>query len=639
MQDATRSPADGPAAHTRWLALAWSILLLGLLAWQGWMTLALFGPDDPWSRLTNADPVLSGRHPLHLYHGYLGAVSLRERGTPCCYDPAFQAGYPKTPIFDGGSRPAEVLLALTGGRYRPEVYKLGLAASCLLVPLLLAVGAWGAGLRGAGTFLTTAVGLLVWWSTPGRQLLEEGDLDLLLAGLAGVAQAGLLIRFDRHAGPLSWLGLVGAGALGWFAHPLLFAGLLPLVLLYYLSVGARHGLHWHWALLFTLAAGPLLNSFWLVDYVRNWWICSPLNAADSILRHRTLRTVWSAPCWGDDFDRALAVAVLIPAVFGVVLWNQTRHRPAARVFGLGAAALLGLAIAGVSWEPCGQLGTSRLLVPALWCALPPATHAVVAGCRLLSRKLGRAWHAAVLVGALGALAVFAAKPWWAGLSARLTGTTPLAVGLGAEREQLVAALRSGTGDGARILWEDGAGTPGTRRWTTLLPVLTGRVFVGGLDPDVTIEHAYAGFLDGKLVGRTLTDWADSDLDDFCRRYNIGWVASWSPAARARWRAWDGAELLPSASGVAGVEVFRLKPRSFALKGQARLLHADSQRIALADVVPEDGQVVLSLHYQAGLRASPSRVQVEREPDPHDPIAFVRLRLPGPIARVTLTWED
>jgi hypothetical protein len=82
------------------------------------------------------------------------------------------------------------------------------------------------------------------------------------------------------------------------------------------------------------------------------------------------------------------------------------------------------------------------------------------------------------------------------------------------------------------------------------------------------------------------------------------------------------------------------PASYALKGsRARWLHADSAHIALADVEPnENGEAVLSLHYQAGMRVSPSRVQLERELDPYDPIPFVRLRLPGPVVRVTITWE-
>ena len=108
----------------------------------------------------------------------------------------------------------------------------------------------------------------------------------------------------------------------------------------------------------------------------------------------------------------------------------------------------------------------------------------------------------------------------------------------------------------------------------------------------------------------------------------------SAATLARLRGWPVAAALPD-----GARLFAVaRPHSFALKGRAVCLRADPQHVALADVQPEDGQVVLCLHYQAGLRASPSRVQVERELDPYDPIPFVRLRVPGPLTRVTLTWE-
>ena len=80
-------------------------------------------------------------------------------------------------------------------------------------------------------------------------------------------------------------------------------------------------------------------------------------------------------------------------------------------------------------------------------------------------------------------------------------------------------------------------------------------------------------------------------------------------------------------------------RDFALKGKAHILHADWHHITLADVVPENGVVVLSLHYQAGMIASPSRVQIEREPCSHDPIGFIRLKVAGPVVRLTLTWGN
>src|SRR5262245_48246530 len=89
-------PRPTPGQGVWWLA--WLLLLAG----QAWLTLNLFGRDLSAASLLDERPVLSGRHPLHLYHGHLGSQALFDHGRLSCYDPAFQAGYPKTPIFDSG---------------------------------------------------------------------------------------------------------------------------------------------------------------------------------------------------------------------------------------------------------------------------------------------------------------------------------------------------------------------------------------------------------------------------------------------------------------------------------------------------------------------------------------------------------
>jgi hypothetical protein len=622
-----------------WPRLAELVVLLALLVWHGWMTLTLFGPDRPWQRLLDDQPVVSGRHPLHLYHGYLGAHSFRERGTLCCFDPNFQAGYPKTPIFDGGSRPAELFLLLAGGTYRPAAYKVGLAVLCALVPLLLLVAARGAGLGRGTACLAVALGLLVWWGAGCQALLIAGDLDLLLAGLAAVAQAGLLIGFDRAPGLRGWLGLLLTGWLGWFAQPLLFALGLPLFLVYYFRVGGRHHLIWHLALLGGLAGGVAANAFWLTDWVGYWWLRIPLTFEASVPAP-ALDALWDAPLWGGAADRVFAVLVLVLALAGVWHLNHVHQRQAARFFGLGMAGLLLLALGGVLSEPLGRFRTDRLLTGALLFAAFPAAHALLVAVRSLCRWTGAAWRGALLAAGLLAAAGLAASEYVNAFAARCAGARPLEIGLGPEREVLVAALREHTTTEARILWEDRPLADTAAHWTALLAQRTGRAFLGGLDPQLGIEHAHAGFCDQVLAGRLIGDWSDAELDDFCRRYNVGWLVCWSRAAEQRLRTWKSARLVTQldADGLRLYAVDRVP--SYALKGgRVKWLHADSEHIALADVVPnESGEVVLSLHYQAGMQVSPSRVRLERELDPYDPIAFVRLRLNGPVMRVTLTWE-
>jgi hypothetical protein len=515
----------------------------------------------------------------------------------------------------------------------------GLAVCWLVVPLLLAAAARNAGLNRAAAFAVAATGLLVWWGTPCRALLEAGQIDLVLASLAALVQTALLLRFDRAPGVTSWLGILASGYLGWFLHPLFFALLLPLALVFYLSVGARHVLIWHVALLAALAGGVAVNGFWLVDWVHYWWIREPLHWDHRLLTHRTFRTLWEATLWGEPTDRILGVALACLALVGAWRLNETHQRPAARLLGLAAASFLLLAVGGAIWEPLAALGTPQLVLPALLFASLPAVYALLDAFRGLTRWTGARRWAALVLGSALVLVAGAGHTYLLALGSRFTSPVPLVVGLSPERIEIVASLRDQTTTGARILWEDRSGPPQAAHWTALLPLLTSRAYIGGLDCEANIEHAHAGFIDQLLRGRPIQGWSDAQLDDFCRRYNIGWVVCWSPAAVERFHAWTQAEALATLQDQETGCLFRLKRTdSFTLKGQARWLGADCHRITLADVVPEDGQVVLSLHYQAGLQASPNRVRIERELDPYDPIPFVRLRLSEPVARLTLTWD-
>jgi hypothetical protein len=589
--------------------------------------------------LGDDQPIVSGRHPLHLYHGYLGARSFRASHHFSCYDPAFQAGYPKTCIFDSGSRPAELFLTIAGGIYDPAAYKIGLAVCCLLVPLLIIVACAGAGLSLPATCLATGASLLVWWSTPGRRALESGDIDLLLAALAILAHVGLLIRFDYSPGLLTWQGMLLTGFLGWFAHPMLFLMVLPLVLIYYLSVGVRHELTtWHLALALSELGAVALNAYWLSDWFRHWWLRSPLPSSDAMLLHRTFATVWAAPQWGDHADRILFAILLASAVIGILILNQCHRRVAARLFGLGTGGLWLLAILGISWEPLGQIGTAELMVPALWFATLPAAYAWTQIQQLVSWIVGSPLRGAVVACGLLAVLGYAQGDLLAAWSVRCTTAPHFTLGLSPERQAVVDALKQETTSEARILWEDLHDTSQAQRWTTLLPLLTDRSLLGGLDPNKTIPHSCIGLIDQALNGKPLAHCTDAELDSYCRRYNVAWIVCRSHETAARFRAWNATETA-QLYDEGPIYLFTVSnaPRSFVLKGRAKVLHMDSHHITLADVEPEDGVVLLSLHFQTGLKATPERVAVESEEDRGDLIPFVRLRMDRPAGVVTLTW--
>jgi hypothetical protein len=609
-----------------------------LLAWHGWLTLSLFGPY-PWDDLTNDQPIVTGVHAQFLYLGHQGARSIAAHGRTTVVDVRFQALYPKTPIFDG-ARVAELMLLLGGGSYQPAVYKIGFAALCMLVPILILIACHAMELGHAASALATLLGLLIWWGPHGRAALVTGDCELYLASLSALAHVGLLVAYHRTASVTTWFGLWFTGTLGWFLQPLFFPILLPVLLVYYLSVGVKHDfLTWHVAFWSAEALGVLVNLPWLSEWIDSWWLRTTLPAAD-LLQHRTFATMWHAPIWGGATSRSLAILLSLGGAVGVVILNQTQQRPAARMLGLASTGSMVLALLGIAWEPLGAAGTAALLAPALWFACVPAGHAVVwSSDRLWRRgKLGRITLAVLAVASLTGFSLLAETPQT--LLDRCVPAPPLEVGLNEERQKLVQTLIEHTDNDARILWEDRNRSRLASRWPALLPMLTDRSFIGGLDPDGFIEHSSISLIDQKLEGWPIGSyWSDEKLMDYCRRYNVRWIAAWSPAAIQRFEEWsDARKLAPLTDGETGWLFEVRRTPHFALKGHAELLEADGQHIMLGNVIPQNGEVVISLHYHAGMRASPGRVQIERAKTGDSSIDFVRLRLAVPAARVTLSWE-
>ena len=123
---------------------------------------------------------------------------------------------------------------------------------------------------------------------------------------------------------------------------------------------------------------------------------------------------------------------------GVAIWNETRQRTTARLLGLGALGLLGLALLGISWEPLGQMGTSIFLSPALWFACDPGRPAWV----WVARRTTRAPAGPLGLG--GGLARRRRRICGARRTGRhrppgIRDYEPLTFGLGPDREALVAA--------------------------------------------------------------------------------------------------------------------------------------------------------------------------------------------------------
>lgn len=622
----------------------WLLAVVFLAAGQTGLALLVFGG---WSSLVDDRPIISGRHPLHFYHGLLGAETFYHRQSTACYDPNFQAGYPKTPVFDAGSRPAELFLVLAGSRAGPGAYKIGLFACCVLVPIIFVIAARGASLTCGGACLAGLAGCIVWWSPPVRAMFNEGDIDLLFAGLCAMTFIAWLPRYHWEPGVISWLALAVTAVAGWFAHPVVWLGLTPLFAIYYVALAPRHGPAWHLGLAGVTWAGLGLNIWWLWDWGKFWWLRQP--SVDDIAPWPTWGALLGTPrenaaLLGED---PLGWPTLLLALVGI-LWMVYLHQrtTAALILFSGLSAAL-VARLGQVWPTLMAGGTDRAAPFVAAIAMLPI--AAVLSAWWEATRPGRA----VILVLLG-LPVFMVLNGGSGSQVaqmlRLN-LTPIPMGLTEDQSAFAQGLVRHTTPDARILMEDDTSRRLGWNWTALLPLITERYFLGGIDHEACVEHAFCGMRQQRLNGRLLEDWTDDELSTFCHRYNVGWVVCRTPEARTRWEAYPQARLVETYTDDGPLALFAIdRKHSYVLVGSAEWTVADRKKVILSNVVPVEPadmpglppgmkMVVLSLHHQHGFRVSPSTVHVERDPDPYDPISMVRLTMQGPMSRIIITWEN
>lgn len=604
----------------------WLFMLALLVVVQGWLTLRLFGDDGNPSALFDDSPMIEGRHPLHYYHGLLGYRSWHERGSTTCYDPAFQAGYLKTPIFDAGCRPAE-LFFLVGGP-SPSSYKIGLALCCLFVPLAFALAGRGAGLGAGGACLCALVGGTLFWSPPCRALLEAGDLDLLMGGICVPVYLSWLSRYGRTPGPLEWIVLAGISAIGWYTHPLLMLGLVPIVFFFHMLHSARFA--WHLGLLGANLAGVVANLFWLIDWVIHVRMYVPYGGVESPTRiWPTAMREWEAFVPSDPVDLG-ACAI---GLFGLLVMLR-KHASAGWMLGCGTLLFAIASGVGRLWPLAAEFGTHKVLSVGVWCCAVPCAYALatISGGIAASsgfRPLGFIW---LVIGLAGLSWGFDIPRRWE--------ITPFEVGLTPARTEIVKVVRERSTPDGRILWEERSDPVRGAGWTALLPELTQRPFMGGLYADACVDHLLIRLADGRLMNRPVAEWSDDELRVFFARYNITRIIARTPDSIARLQRYLPAQIVHTFPDQTGTmfALLDINPTYF-LKGTGKITQMDWKRVALADLVPDEhGVVVLSLHHHSNWHVSPGYVELERDVDATDPIPMLRLRLPGPVDRITLTWH-
>jgi len=613
-----------------------------LLILQGYLALQLFGSHDAWSAMTDDAPIIDGRHPLHYYHSTLSAQAWQRSHAFICYDPLFQAGYPKSPVFDGGGRPVELVSLFVSGEMHPHVYKLALWLTVSLLPVLFWLAAATLGLGRSACLLAFGLAILALWNDPGRRLLEAGDLNALALGGHTVLYLALITRYHLRPGPIGWVGMFLASAGGWYLNPSMWAGLIALTAGFWLGVRQRHGGSWHVGfLLAQLGAGAIMSE-WVSDWARYWWIHLPIRPAAPTAPCRMWWELWESPPWGGGvLDRITFVILVLTGLVGslgrlATLGFDAGGRTLAWLF-LAAGGAMTLAVAGYLWSPLRPFGNDQCLYAAICLAIVPTAQACTSLIGWLVACPYRRCGIATLLLASGVASGLYLSRHAIETDVTAWGPRPLTLGRPPRAETFVRWAEEHTTPDARIVWEDVAGAD--EPWTVLLAPWSRRPFLGGLGAVTDLEHGSMALRNGILAGRPMWIWSDEELECYCRRYNVGWFVCSSEMARERLSRFASAEPLAAPPGWEGRGFYAVRrPHGFLLKGSSRGLTLEPQRVTLMDVVPENGVVLLSLHYQHGCQVRPGWVTVEREPDPYDPVPLLRLRMPGPVARITLTWD-
>src|SRR5262249_2097879 len=159
-----------------------------------------------------------------------------------------------------------------------------------------------------------------------------------------------------------------------FFHPLIWVGLGPIVLAYYLVFAPRHGPAWHLGLLGITFAGIAPNVWWLIDWGKYWWLRQgvgwdqiPLPDWAAIVGHAADYPVLFACMPG-------GLAAVVAGVVGLVLLWRSGHRTAAWLALLATVLSVAAARLAGAWPALSADVPDRIIVLAAGFMLPPTIY-------------------------------------------------------------------------------------------------------------------------------------------------------------------------------------------------------------------------------------------------------------------------
>jgi len=611
-----------------------AFLLILLLAISLILTTVFFRPVD----IVSNSPIYSDDYSMH-YSNCLAAKRFWKQSLRCWgYDPFFLAGFPRCALVNADNKAWElffVVLSPVIGEGR--AFKLFVILFLSFYPLFLYRSARNFGLLPQNGVLAAALGMLFFYLSFPKDFVFWGMVAYVAACFFSLYVFShlylLLARFTWRRYILVTL----LASLLFMVHILSPLHIfLPAVVLYFCFCKKITRFQ-HLMLFIMIGSILVVNSFWLkpiADFFHykttrpeNYEFAMQIKNISEfvkvyLLQKRSL--LYSVPVLNNTFFEAV---LLVLGGAGLFHWFKNRRFALFFPFTAGVVFVAVITYLGSRTPFFAQFQPQRFAVPMNVLLFLPASVGLVPIVQFLfhgRRPIELLFIVLLLFVVLYQPVVRPFGIFYKYRLYRLSCKTPPPL------VALMDFLERNTTRAGRILIEDSEASQEEPEayygghYPGLFPEHVKREYLCGPRPMYPIKHSYASFVKGLLFEKKLQDYSLVELKKMFEIYNVKWIVCWLPESKDFFDKFP--EYVSEIATFDKFSVYEVKRKtSFFLKGGGRV-RADYNRIALEDLVAEDGSVVIAYHWLETLRADPE-IPLERYMAGGDPVGFIKISNP------------
>jgi hypothetical protein len=590
----------------------------------------------PISELFTNSPLFYIDGAYHWYEMKL-AASLAVTGNVVGYDPFFAAGHPDGIIYNFSAKFPALLAALVSpGISEIRVYKLYVFVAATLAPLAIPGAAMVLRFPPVVALGAAVFGLFMWWVTYFHWYFTAGMVGYVTACYLGILFVAFIVRYSEGWGSTAVLVGIGLfGAIGFFTHPVFPIPVAFLVLTYLATSLTRVRRRRLPAVLLLIPVVSLLpNLIWIFP-TYHYQQVFPLEMDDTYQKIVDGGLIWreSLGMLRDGAHGSKAYPLLLIGSLWACFFGSDRNSRGISLAFLAAAVALELfAYLGAISTVVGKMMQPNRFAPVgyLFLCIPAAQ-----GLRLMFDAFSRSssmWQRAFAGANIAAAALACSvltyelvREVTPGPHGRYGAPPPQVKPLGNDSAWVIDWLQRRTTANARVLFETSLGrVHDEAHMAGYYAYAAQREFIGGPYP---FMH-FAGFWDGWLFGKRISDIPGKRMAEYLSLYNIGWILVHSDAAKQYFGTLPGVRL----DGEYGkLRAYVVEAgQSYFLQGSGQVQARGHNNLLLGDITGD--QVVLKYHYVPGMTTEPP-VQIEGMQILDDPKPFVRIA--NPPARLRL----